>query len=453
MVKLLSQAIRDKDIRKRLLWTLFILIVFRFGAHIVVPGVNAKAMTSLMDQTSLLSLLNVFSGGGLTNYSVMALGVSPYVTAQIVIQLLQLDIVPRFVEWSKQGEVGRRKLNNATRWLTLGIAFVQSIGITAGLNSMSQSADVQLLKSTSWQAYALIGIVMTIGTMFAMWLGEQISDKGLGNGVSMIIFAGIIAQLIPGLWEIFQENVLQSGGDTSGIVFMIILIVSMILIITGVTWFYGATRRLQMQYTRSSSQYGSESYLPLRVNVSGVIPVIFASSFITTPGTILTAFNSRWSSYGWYDTANEIFSLKTTPGAIVYAALIVVFTYFYAFVQVNPEKLADNLQKQGAYIVGVRPGEATKTFMSNLIMRLSFPGSIFLAVVAIIPIIATNIWGLSEKIGLGGTSLLITIGVTLDILRQIDGLMQKKAYNGFIRTKAPSIRATEVSASVGSNQK
>ena len=436
MIKTLSQAIRDKEIRKRLWWTLFILAVFRFGAHIVVPGVNAKAMTALMEETSLLNLLNVFSGGGLSNYSIMALGVSPFVTAQIIIQLLQLDIVPRFVEWGKQGESGRRKLNMATRWFTLIIGFVQSIGITAGLNSMSQTAEIQLLKNSSWQSYALIGVIMTIGTMFAMWLGEQISDRGLGNGVSMMIFAGIVARLFPGAFEVFRENVLMGGGDRSGIILMIIITISMMLVLTGVTWFYGATRRLQMQYTRSSSQYGSEAYLPLRVNVSGVIPVIFASSFITTPGTILTAFNSQWSGYSWYNTATEIFSMKTTPGAIIYAALIVVFTYFYAFVQVNPEKLSENLQKQGAYIVGVRPGEATKTFMSNLIMRLSFPGSIFLAIVAIIPILAANVWGLGGA-ALGGTSLLITIGVALDMLRQIDGLMQKKSYNGFIRDEAP----------------
>ncbi|MGO1302507.1 MAG: preprotein translocase subunit SecY [Leuconostoc mesenteroides] len=431
MLSTLFNAVREKDIRKKLGWMFFILFIYRVGTHITVPGVNPSAMSE-MASSGLMNILNIFSGGGLTNYSLFAMGVSPYVTAQIIVQLLQLDIVPRFVEWSKQGEVGRRKLNNATRWLTLVLAFVQSVGITAGFNSLSSYGLVS--QTNSVMSFVVIGSVMTIGTFFAMWLGEMITEKGLGNGVSMIIFAGIIAQAPEGFYEIFKENILQADSSDmlNGWIFVVILVIAMILVVAFTTWSYEGTRRLQMQYTRSATSYGSEAYLPLKVNVSGVIPVIFASSFISTPQTVMLAFQDKYSSAQWYQIMQQIFSMTTLPGAILYTALIVVFTYFYAFVQVNPDKLSENLQKQGAYIVGVRPGAETKAFVSKLLLNLSFVGSIFLGVVALVPLIASDVWGLNEKIGLGGTSLLISIGVALDLIRQIDGLMQKKNYVGFI---------------------
>ncbi len=435
MFNLLSKALKQKEIRVRIYWTLLILFVYRFGAYITVPGVNASALTKLMNQTSLLSILNLFSGGGLSAYSLFALGVSPYVTAQIVIQLLQMDIVPKLVEWSKQGETGRRKTTQITRYLTIVLAFIQSIGITAGLNALGQPIGVTLLKDTSINSYLIIATVMTVGSMLSVWLGEQIQDKGIGNGVSMIIFAGIVAQLIPGLWQIFQQDVLQGPGLNGWISFGV-LALALIIIVTGVTWFYGAVRRLPMQYTRSDRNYGDESYLPLRVNVSGVIPVIFASSLITTPQTILQAFVGSWGNKPWYTVASDIFSLQTWEGTLAYGTLIVLFTFFYAFVQVNPEKISENLQKQGSYIIGVRPGEETKKFLSQLLNRLSGPGSVFLAAVAVVPLLAQNFGFIdaNSKIGLGGTSLLIVIGVAVDLMRQIEGLTQKKNYIGLIHS-------------------
>lgn len=432
MWRTLFNAIRQKDIRKKMLWTILILFVYRIGTHITVPGVNPAALNSVSG-SGLLNILNIFSGGGLLNFSLFAMGVSPYVTAQIVVQLLQLDIVPRFVEWSKQGEVGRRKLNQATRYLTIIFAFLQSVGITAGFNSLAAYGLVKQTNNVT--SFLLIGSVMTIGTFFAMWLGEMITEKGLGNGVSMIIFSGIISQMPSGLWEIFHENVLQSSGNdkVTGWIFMAVLLTAIILVVEITTWFYEASRRLQIQYTRSASSYGAEAYLPLKLNVSGVIPVIFASSLISTPQTILFAFQSKYSNVGWFKILQQIFSMQTTTGAIFYTVLIILFTYFYAFVQVNPEKLAENLQKQGAYIVDVRPGVETQKFVTKLLLRLSFVGALYLGFVALVPLIASDVWGLNEKIGLGGTSLLIAIGVTLDLIRQIDGLLQKKNYVGFIR--------------------
>jgi preprotein translocase subunit SecY len=435
MFKLLANAFKEKEIRQKIFWTLAILAVYQFGTYITVPGVNAAALTELMNQTSLLSIMNLFSGGGLTAYSIFALGISPYITSQIVIQLLQMDIIPKLVEWGKQGETGRRKINQLQRYLAILLAFFQSVGITAGLNQLGQPLGLTLLKDNSINSYILIGTIMTIGTMFAMWLGEMISEKGIGRGTSMIIFGGIVGQIIPGIWQLFKEDVLQGNG-MDGIVQFIVLFTAIGIVVTFVTWFYGAIRRLPMQYSRSDISYGEDSYLPLRLNVAGVIPVIFASSLLTTPQTILQAFVNKWGDQNWYQTATQIFSLQTWQGTVFYGILIILFTYFYAFVQVNPEKVSESLQKNGSYIVGVRPGEETKKFLSKLLNRLSLPGSLFLAGVAIIPLFAQNVGIIdsNSKIGLGGTSLLIVIGSAIDLVSQIEGLSLKKKYLGLVNT-------------------
>ncbi|WP_125607572.1 preprotein translocase subunit SecY [Lapidilactobacillus bayanensis] len=429
MLTTLRNALKVKEIRKKILFTLLILFIYRLGAQITVPGVDAAALTK---SSSLVSLLDTVSGGSLSNYSLFSMGVSPFITAQIVIQLLQMDIVPKFVEWSKQGEVGRRKLNQATRWLTIVLAFVQSIGITAGLNYLSGSA---LVENLSVQTYIVLGIILTGGTMLLTWLGDQITDKGIGNGVSMIIFAGIIARLPQGIYELFNDNIINATKSDlpMNIVWMVVLLVAILFIVFWVTYVQQANRKVPIQYTRRAASGGSESYLPLKVNVSGVIPVIFASSFIITPSTILMFFQENHSQDGWYQTLSNIFSMQTTTGSIVYTVLIILFTFFYAFVQVNPEKLAENLQKQGAYIPSVWPGKETEKYFSGLLMRLSTVGSIFLGAVALLPQLAANIWGLPQSIGLGGTSLLIVVGVALETSRQLDGLMMKRQYVGFIR--------------------
>lgn len=431
MFSTLKNAFKDKEIRNKIYFTLFILLLYRIGANITVPGVNAKAITQVA-QTGLVPMLDTVSGGGLDNYSIFSLGVSPYITAQIVIQLLQMDIVPVLVEWGKQGEVGRRKTNNATRWLALFVAFIQSIGITLGFNALTQMG---LVKSQTWQSYGEIAIIMTAGTMLLTWLGDEITDKGLGNGVSVIIFAGIIARLPRGLWQLYKDAVINNSATDrwQGIVFFIAIIIAILLVTQIVTWVEQADRRIPIQYTRRATTSGSESFLPLKVNVSGVIPVIFASSFIVTPATILMAFQRSQGDQQWYKIMTNIFSMQTTPGVIIYTILIVLFTFFYAFVQVNPEKLAKNLQKQGAYIPSVWPGKDTQDYISKLLIRLSTVGSVFLGLVALLPQLATNIWNLPSSIGLGGTSLLIVIGVVLELSRQINGLLMKREYVGFIR--------------------
>lgn len=430
MIRLLKDAFKVKDIRSRILFTVLILFVFRLGTHITVPGVDASRLNTIAD-LPFLNMLNLVSGGAMQQFSIFSMGVSPYITASIVIQLLQMDIVPKFVEWSKQGEVGRKKLNQATRYLTLVLGFVQSMTLTAGFNYYTQLGFVN---NPNMATYIVIGLILTAGTMLVTWLGEQITERGIGNGVSMIIFAGIISRLPASIKELIEDyfiNVDQSDIWLNAI-FMALLVIAVLIVITLVTYVQQAERKIPIQYTKRVAGAPTSSYLPLKVNAAGVIPVIFASSFITTPNAIIQALGSSYKGETWYEVVQTIFSYNTVPGAIIYTVLIVAFTFFYAFVQVNPEKLAENLQKQGSYIPSVRPGKGTEEYVSRLLMRLSTVGSVFLGLVALLPIIAQMVWNLPQSIGLGGTSLLIVIGVALDTAKQLEGLMLKRKYTGFI---------------------
>ncbi|EOT38938.1 preprotein translocase subunit SecY [Enterococcus dispar] len=430
MFKLLKDSFKVKDIRSKIFFTVFALFVFRLGAHITVPGVDASRLQSIAD-LPFLNMLNMVSGSAMQNFSVFSMGVSPYITASIVIQLLQMDIVPKFVEWSKQGEVGRRKLNQATRILTLVLAFVQSVGITAGFNSWTQLGFVD---NPDVMTFVVIGLILTAGTMFVTWLGEQITEKGVGNGVSMIIFAGIISRLPDAIKQLVEDYFIniESSEIWKSALFMLALVIAVLVIITLVTFVQQAERKIPIQYTKRVAGAPTSSYLPLKVNAAGVIPVIFASSFIATPNAILQALSGSYRGEGWYDVMMQIFNYNTVPGATIYTLLIVAFTFFYAFVQVNPEKLAENLQKQGSYIPSVRPGKGTEDYVSRLLMRLSAVGALFLGLVALLPIIAQMVWNLPQSIGLGGTSLLIVIGVALETAKQLEGLMLKRKYTGFI---------------------
>ncbi len=429
MLKLLKDAFKVKNIRSRILFTIMILFVFRLGTHITVPGVDVTKLQAI-SSLPFLNMLDLVSGSAMQRFSIFSMGVSPYITASIIVQLMQMDIVPKFVEWSKQGEVGRKKLNQATRYLTLVLGFLQSMALTAGFQMWTQFG---FLPTANAATYVLIGIILTTGTVFVTWLGEQITDKGIGNGVSMIIFAGIISRLpvdIKGLIEDYFINI-DSSDLWKSIIFMVILVIAVLAIVTFVTYFQQAERKIPIQYTKRVAGAPTSSYLPLKVNAAGVIPVIFASSFITTPNAILQAFGS-FQGEAWFDVVQTVFNYNTVPGAILYTTLIVGFTFFYAFVQVNPEKLAENLQKQGSYIPSVRPGKGTEEYVSKLLMRLSTVGALFLGLVALLPILAQMIWNLPQSIGLGGTSLLIVIGVALETAKQLEGLMLKRKYTGFI---------------------
>ncbi|MDH6365053.1 preprotein translocase subunit SecY [Enterococcus sp. PF1-24] len=430
MFKLLKDAFKDKEIRSRIFFTLFILIVFRIGAHITVPGVDASKLQELSD-LPFLNMLGMVSGGAIENYSIFSMGVSPYITASIIVQLLQMDIVPKFVEWSKQGEVGRRKLNQANRYIALVIGMGQSMALTAGFNSLS---TFNVTDQTDFKTYLVIGVILTAGSMFVTWLGEQITEKGIGNGVSMLIFAGIVSRVPGAVKEIVDDYFINVDPSRIGksAVFVAVLLVAILIIVTAVTFFEQAERKIPIQYTKRVTGAPQSSYLPLKVNAAGVIPVIFAGSLITLPSTILRAFGTQFEGAGWYKVMMELFSYNTTPGAILYTVLIVVFTFFYAFIQVNPEKMAENLQKQGSYIPSVRPGKPTEDFVSGLLTRMSVVGAAYLGIIALLPIIAQNTWNLPQAIGLGGTSLLILVSVALDTSKQLEGLLLKRKYNGFM---------------------
>lgn len=398
--KTLKEAFKVKDVRARILFTIFILFVFRLGAHITVPGVNVQNLTEVSN-LPFLNMMNLVSGNAMQNYSLFAMGVSPYITASIIVQLLQMDILPKFVEWSKQGEIGRRKLNQATRYITLVLAMAQSIGITAGFQAMS---SLNIVQNPNWQSYLMIGAILTTGSMVVTWMGEQINEKGFGSGVSVIIFAGIVSSIPSAVKSVYDEkflNVRPSEIPMSWL-FVIGLVLSAIIIIYVTTFVQQAERKVPIQYTKLTQGAPTSSYLPLRVNPAGVIPVIFAGSITTAPATILQFLQrSQGSNVGWLSTLQDALSYTTWTGMLFYALLIVLFTFFYSFVQVNPEKMAENLQKQGSYIPSVRPGKGTEKYVSRLLMRLATVGALFLGLISIIPIAAQNVWGLPKIVALG----------------------------------------------------
>ena len=431
--KLLREALKVKQVRSKILFTIFIVFVFRIGTSITVPWVNANSLNALSG-LSFLNMLSLVSGNAMKNFSVFALGVSPYITASIVVQLLQMDLLPKFVEWGKQGEVGRRKLNQATRYIALVLAFVQSVGITAGFNALS-GAKLLTVPLTP-QVFLVIGGILTAGSMIVTWLGEQITDKGYGNGVSMIIFAGIVASIpdmVKGIYVDYFVNV-PSSRLTSSLIFVAILISAVLLIVYFTTYVEQAKYKIPIQYTKVAQGAPSSSYLPLKINPAGVIPVIFASSITAAPAAILQFVSASGLNWEWVKTAQELVSTSTPTGVALYALLIILFTFFYTFVQINPEKAAENLQKSGAYIHGVRPGKGTEEYMSKLLRRLATVGSIFLGVISILPIVAKDLFGLSEVVAFGGTSLLIIISTGIEGIKQLEGYLLKRKYVGFLDT-------------------
>ena len=432
MIELLKGAFSEKFIRKRLLYTLGLILVFRLGTYITVPGVNASAIQEFVS-SGLFNLLNTFGGGALQNYSIFALGISPYITSSIIIQLLQMDVIPKFKEWSEQGEVGRRKLNNATRYLTVVIAFLQALAISFGFNSLT---GTDLIVNPGIGTYIKIAIIMTAGTMFVMWLGEMITVNGIGNGTSLIIFSGIVSRIPTDLIDIYNSQIRNAGDEiVQSTIFVVALAIVFLLLVVFVIYMENARRNIPIRYSKRAVS-SEEALLPLKVNSAGVIPVIFASSFMMVPQIILGVFASGNQNATWFNVVNTIFNMQEPVGAFVYILLIVLFTYFYAFIQVNPEKAAENLQRQNAYISSVRPGQETENYISYMLVRLSTVGAMYLAIISILPILASSLWNI-PALALGGTSLLIAVGVGLDFTAQIEGLLSKTSYTGFIYEYEP----------------
>lgn len=422
---------RIADIRKKIVFTLLMLIIFRIGTFIPVPYTNKEAI-DFMNQQNVFGFLNTFGGGALQNFSILAMGIMPYITASIIMQLLQMDVVPKFTEWKKQGEMGRKKIAQVTRYGTIVLAFVQAIAMSVGFNAM---AGGQLIENTNILTIVVIAIVLTGGTAFLMWLGEQITANGVGNGISIIIFAGIVAAVPNGVKQIYSKYFVNPGDELFINIVIVALIVLVVLAVTvGVVYIQQAERKIPIQYAKKlvnrSPVGGHSTHLPLKVNAAGVIPVIFAIAFIVAPRTVASFFEGNAVA----STIEKIFDYTQPVGMVLYVILIVAFTYFYTFVQVNPEQMAENLQKQGGYIPGIRPGKNTETYLTRVMYRLTFVGSIFLAAVSVLPIFLGGIGNLPQSVQIGGTSLLIVVGVALQTMKQLEGQLIKRHYKGFIRS-------------------
>ena len=427
MFQTLVSFFTTKEVRNKIFFTLAMLVIFKIGTYIPAPGVNPAAFDSQQGSQGVTDLLNTFGGGALKNFSIFAMGIMPYITASIVMQLLQMDIVPKFSEWAKQGDAGRKKLNNVTRYFAIVLAFIQSIGMAFQFNNYLQG---QLIMDQSVISYLTIAVVLTAGTAFLIWIGEQITQFGVGNGISIIIFGGILSSLPSSLIQFYQQSFVGQDDTTLAWLKVIGLIVGMILLTVGAIFVLQAIRKIPIQYAKkqSAQRLGSQAtYLPLKVNSAGVIPVIFAMAFFLLPRTLTLFFPDA----SWAQKVSDVANPSNNIGMIVYVILIIAFAYFYAFVQVNPEKMSDNLKKQGSYVPGIRPGEQTKKYITKVLYRLTFVGSIFLAVVAILPIIATKVMDLPQSIQVGGTSLLIVIGVAIETMKSLEAQVSQKDYRGF----------------------
>ncbi|MGP4082517.1 preprotein translocase subunit SecY [Pseudalkalibacillus sp. R45] len=429
MFRTISNIMRVSDIRNKVIFTLAMLVIFRIGTFIPVPSVN-KDVLDFQNQMNVFGFLNTFGGGALQNFSIFAMGIMPYITASIIVQLLQMDVVPKFTEWSKQGEVGRKKLAQFTRYGTIVLGFIQAIGMSIGFNNLFQG----LIPNPSIPTYLLIALVLTAGTAFLMWLGEQITAHGVGNGISILIFAGIVAA-VPGAVNQFYATQFAGSEQTLfiGIVKVLLIVLAIVVLTVFVIFIQQGLRKIPIQYAKrvvnNKPVGGQQTHLPLKVNAAGVIPVIFAISLIIAPPTIAGFFAENAVTRFITNT----FDYTTPVGMVVYSALIIGFTYFYTFVQVNPEQMAENLKKQGGYIPGIRPGKNTETYIVRILYRLTFVGALFLAFVSILPIFFIKFANLPQSLQIGGTSLLIVVGVALDIMKRIESQLIKRHYKGFIK--------------------
>ena len=417
-------------VAKAILFTAAILLFWRIAFHIHLPLINRDILGT---QESLFGFLDVFSGGALSNFSIVALGISPYITASIVIQLLQMDIVPTLKEWAEEGETGKKKLNQLTRYLALGLAFVQALTIVLGMAAgASQGANFILgVESTALQ-YVYLAIVMTAGTAFVLWLAEKITMRGIGNGTSMFIVAGIIASFPTMITDLISTFISASTATTKDIFIFFGVLLLLIGIIIGIVFMEAAQRRIPIQYANRPATAAfrgkSESNIPIKLNSASVIPVIFASTLMSLPTTVVNFMQPS----GFTNAINLIFNQSEPIGFVLYIILIFVFSFFYSFLQMNPEKMSENLQKQNAYVPGIRPGAETASYISRVLFKITMVGATYLAIVASLPIIMSFIFDLPQSVQIGGTSLIIVVGVAVETAKQLKTKSQEKQYRGFI---------------------
>jgi len=415
----------NKGLRNKIVFTLFAFLLYRVAVFIPIPMITVPE--SLFDN-DLLGFLNSFSGGALKNLSVVALGVGPYITASIVIQILQMDIVPILKEWSEEGDAGKQKINQLTRYMAVFLAFVQALAMTIGLNVLSVGVEATPL------VFVYLALIITAGTSFLLWLGDQITLKGVGNGVSMIIAAGIISSMPAMYQSLWAQYVSNPVADVQSYLQFGVVVILMIVVLLGIIYMQAVVRKVPIQYANRQGaaklRGRSESNVPIKLNSAGVIPVIFAITIISLPLTVISYMSV---SDGVKNIFTIMFSQSQPIGFVIYIVLIFVFTFFYAFMQVNPEKISDNLGKQNAFVPGIRPGEDTEIHLSKILFKVTLLGALYLTVVAIIPIISTWAFGLPSSVSVGGTSLLIVVGVAVETFKQIQTEANKQEYKGFIK--------------------
>jgi preprotein translocase subunit SecY len=424
-------AFKIPDLRRKLLFTLGLLVIFRVAAHVPVPNVNHAALTNVLNHNNLLQMLNIFSGGSLQTFSIVALGVYPYITSSIVMQLM-VPIIPRLAELQKEGEYGRNKINQYTRMITVPLALVQAYGQMLALNNFQSNVQVfsnfGLFSGSTWFPTMTVLISLTAGTILAMWLGELITENGVGNGISLIIFAGIVARL-----PVLLGQQISAGNG----VFLILMAVISAAVIGAIVYMSEGQRRIPVQYAkriRGGKMYqGQSTHIPLRVNSAGMIPLIFAASIVILPGTISTYFFA--ASQGWLrNAAHWIFNAMTTTNAIywiIYFVLVVGFTYFYTAVTFQQQNLPETLQKNGGFIPGHRPGKMTEKYLNAVLNRITVAGALFLASIAVMPFFI-NLFTGNSTFTFSSTAVLIVVGVAIDTMKQLEAQLMMRQYEGFI---------------------
>jgi len=414
----LRNAWKIPDLRQKMLFTLVMLIIFRLGSFIPVPGMNTEALSRLIQSGGLLGFFNTISGGAFDNFAIFAMSITPYINSTIIMQLLTIAI-PSLEALAKEGEEGRRKIAQYTRYGTVVLALIQAAALSYGLRGY--------LLRTDAASVILVALSLTAGTAFLMWLGEQINEKGIGNGISLLIFAGIISRVPGGALKIFELYKVKS----TNLIEIAFFLIFAILIIMAVIFIQEGERRIPVQYAKrvvGRRMYGGQStHIPLKVNQAGVIPVIFAMSLIVFPGQIAQFFPNSWA----YRFFNTYLGWGSWAHSILYALLIIGFTYFYTAVSFNPIEVANNIKKYGGFIPGIRPGKPTSDFITKSLNRITLVGAFFLAVIAIVPIFLMNFTGI--KVYFGSTSLLIVVGVAMDFVKQVEAQMVMRNYQGFLK--------------------
>ncbi len=432
MLQAFGMAFKTPELRKKIFFTLSIMALFRFGSIVPTPGVDyavVKRCLNNADTGGLFGLINLFSGGALLQLSVFALGIMPYITASIIVQLLTV-VIPRFETLKAEGQSGTAKLTQYTRYLTIGLAVLQSTGLVAVARTPERliaGCNEMIIRDTSWHAIAVMIVVMTAGTSVVMWLGELITDRGIGNGMSILIFTSIAASFPGQLWSIR----LAKGLPT----FIFVLLIG-VAIVAAVVFVEQSQRRIPVQYAKRmvgrQAYGGTSTYIPIKVNQAGVIPVIFASSLLYIPSLLVNFSGNESAAWAIWISRNLVGG-DTLIYVALYAALIIFFAYFYVAITFNPDEVADNMKKYGGFIPGTRVGRPTSEYLAYVLSRITAPGSLYLALVAIIPIIALTLFGASQNFPFGGTAILIVVGVGLDTAKQIESQLQQRSYEGFLK--------------------